>query len=132
MGLFEPAEMAEFYLLSEAEERYEEPDAPLCDYNSTLPLLEDLKSGIGGFYGYSKMFTPYRNKYLDNLYEYVDVEKIFGAIINYHNTHSYIKNDYLDMCYSIQEYYDKNGYITEKQKMALCKFCVYNNISVDE
>lgn len=133
MGLFEPAEMAEFYLSSESEERYEEPDAPLCEFNLRLPTF-DGTNNINSFYKYSNMFNSCEIKVNDkdkiiNLYNNIGTENILDSIILQKND---ITNDsYLKLCYNIKEFYDNNGYITDKQKMVLCKYCVYNNINIE-
>lgn len=99
MGLFEPAEMAEFYAMSQIEDAYW--DDWVEDYNE-----------------------------VDELCKYADVENIIDAIIINTNNLYCSDDKYLNTCYNIFEFYNNNGYITDKQKMVLCRYCVYNHIGV--
>lgn len=63
-----------------------------------------------------------RQEVIDVLYKKFTVYQINDMI----NSKNKPETDYKKLCRSIVSYYDARGYVSEKQKLCLCRYVAYN------
>ena len=63
-----------------------------------------------------------RQEVIDKLYKEFTVYQINDMI----NSKNKPETDYRKLCRNIVSYYDTHGYVSEKQKLCLCRYTAYN------